>query len=245
MKKKIADASKRTTKQTRDEFSEEGSESDDEKRLLSFSHYHFKEASIYEDSTKMDVENKTLFKAFPYNVYFKVENFLTDQHYMQQYDTITWLILLLFLTCSFSVTKWIHLNWGDRGILLLFLKAYSLLKQHGVFVLEYQQWSSYHKKCHYSKTLEENYAAIKIHPEDFPFVLQKMGMQLISNRRPTMSPGVNHAVTKGFNRNIAVFKKSGKELDFDINQVTLDNLESFIPLQEYLTISIPPVQSSV
>ena len=161
---------------------------------------------------------------------------------MRQYDTITWSISLFFLIPSFSVTKWIHLNWGDKGTLLLFLKVYALLKQHGIFILEYQQWSSYHKKCHYSKTLEDNYSTIKIHPEEFPLILQKMGMQMISNRRPTLSPGINHSVTKGFNRNIAVFKKSGKEVDFDIHQVTLDNLESFIPLQEYLTISVPPVK---
>ena len=242
MKKKIADVSKRTAKQKRDDFSEEGSESDEEKQLLSFSHYHFKEVSIYEDSNQTTIINETLFKNFPYNVYFKVENFLTDQHSMRQYDTITWSISLFFLIPSFSVTKWIHLNWGDKGILLLFLKVYALLKQHGIFILEYQQWSSYHKKCHYSKTLEDNYSTIKIHPEEFPLILQKMGMQMISNRRPTLSPGINHSVTKGFNRNIAVFKKSGKEVDFDIHQGTLDNLESFIPLQEYLTISVPPVK---
>ena len=65
---------------------------------------------------------------------------------------------------------------------------------------------------------------------------------MVSNRRPTLSPNLNHSLTKGFNRNIAVFKKSGKEFEFDIQQVTLDNLESFIPLQEYIDISVPPVQ---
>ena len=69
MKKKIADVSKRTAKQKRDDFSEEGSESDEEKQLLSFSHYHFKEVSIYEDSNQTTIINETLFKNFPYNVY--------------------------------------------------------------------------------------------------------------------------------------------------------------------------------
>ena len=29
-------------------------------------------------------------KRFPYNVYFKTENFLTEPHFFSQYDTITW-----------------------------------------------------------------------------------------------------------------------------------------------------------
>lgn len=87
--KKNSDASKGTAKQRSDDFSEEGSD-DEEKQLLSFSHYHFKEKSIYEDSSENGGINETLFKNFPYNVYFKVENFLTDIHLMRQYDTITW-----------------------------------------------------------------------------------------------------------------------------------------------------------
>ncbi|CAA2984928.1 probable RNA methyltransferase At5g51130 [Olea europaea subsp. europaea] len=65
-----------------------------------------------------------------------------------------------------SVTKWIHLNWGDEGLITLFWKVWKLLQpvefidflficffmtylnyayfgQGGVFVLEPQPWSSY------------------------------------------------------------------------------------------------------
>ena len=33
---------------------------------------------------------------------------------------------------SLSVTKWIHLNWGDNGIRKLFAKVYRLLSDDGI-----------------------------------------------------------------------------------------------------------------
>lgn len=31
------------------------------------------------------------------------------------------------LHCSLSVTKWVHLNWGDEGLITLFSKVWRLL----------------------------------------------------------------------------------------------------------------------
>lgn len=44
-----------------------------------------------------------------------------------------------------SVTKWIHVNWGDAGVKALFRKVNQLLLPGGMFVLEPQPWSSYRK----------------------------------------------------------------------------------------------------
>lgn len=43
-----------------------------------------------------------------------------------------------FLLGSLSVSKWIHLNWGDDGIIKLFFKVWKLLepvsvKEHSIY----------------------------------------------------------------------------------------------------------------
>lgn len=45
-----------------------------------------------------------------------------------------------------SITKWIHLNWGDDGLKRFFRRIFLALKPGGVFILEPQAWPSYAKK---------------------------------------------------------------------------------------------------
>lgn len=78
---------------------------------------------------------------FPQNVRFYSGNYvlLNDQLLAQQnaeYDTIM----------CMSVTKWVHLNWGDEGLKRMFKRAYLQLRPGGRFVLEPQPWYSYGKK---------------------------------------------------------------------------------------------------
>lgn len=42
-----------------------------------------------------------------------------------------------------SVTKWIHLNEGDEGLLKLFHHLYDIIKSKGLCIIEYQPWKSY------------------------------------------------------------------------------------------------------
>jgi hypothetical protein len=45
----------------------------------------------------------------------------------------------------FSITKWIHLNGGDRGIISFFRKIYAVLKAGGLLLLDPQDWEGYAK----------------------------------------------------------------------------------------------------
>jgi 7SK snRNA methylphosphate capping enzyme len=47
---------------------------------------------------------------------------------------------------AFSITKWIHLNWGDEGLKRFFKRVYRHLHPGGLFVLETQDYASYRKR---------------------------------------------------------------------------------------------------
>lgn len=100
-------------------------------------------ANIDNDSSHQSVnenENKNLW-SFPENVSFRTFNYaVTDESQMvsdkQQYD----LILCL------SLTKWIHLNFGDTGLKLTFRRMFNQLRPGGKLILEAQNWASYKKR---------------------------------------------------------------------------------------------------
>ncbi|XP_051131170.1 probable RNA methyltransferase At5g51130 [Andrographis paniculata] len=102
-----------------------------------------------------------------------------------------------------SVTKWIHLNWGDNGLLTLFWRVWKLLKPGGVFILEPQPWSSYVNNRQVSETASVNYKNIQIPPEEFQdILLDKIGFRQVENLTAGLS-----GTKSGFNRPILAFWK--------------------------------------
>ncbi|XP_044471109.1 probable RNA methyltransferase At5g51130 [Mangifera indica] len=128
-------------------------------------------------------------------VSFQQENFVHSQHPLQsQYDTILCL----------SVTKWIHLNWGDDGLITLFTRIWRLLHPGGIFVLEPQPWRSYEKNRRVSQTTAANYQNIVYHPEQFQeILLDKIGFRRVE---VITSDGLSDSKT-GFDRPIFAFQK--------------------------------------
>ncbi len=87
-------------------------------------------------------EEKEESGGFPNNVFFFALNYVPESDALlevqeEEYDAIICL----------SLTKWIHLNWGDAGIRRLFLRAFRALRPGGCLILEPQPWSSYQKKA--------------------------------------------------------------------------------------------------
>ncbi|XP_047312121.1 probable RNA methyltransferase At5g51130 [Impatiens glandulifera] len=128
-------------------------------------------------------------------VSFQKENFVQSakSHENKSYHTILCL----------SVAKWIHLNWGDEGLITLFTKVWNLLEPGGIFILEPQPWLSYYKNRLVSKTTQSNYHGIKICPEQFQeILLDKIGFRTVENISADLPSSKS-----GFNRPILAFTK--------------------------------------
>ncbi|XP_015898491.2 probable RNA methyltransferase At5g51130 [Ziziphus jujuba] len=127
-------------------------------------------------------------------VSFRQENFVRSSRTPEEsYDTILCL----------SVTKWIHLNWGDDGLITLFSRIWRLLKPGGILVLEPQPWKSYENNRLVSETATLNYKNIKFRPNTFQdLLLDKIGFRTVED----LTPGLSGSKT-GFNRPMLVFQK--------------------------------------
>ncbi|KAI4347091.1 hypothetical protein L6164_007940 [Bauhinia variegata] len=136
------------------------------------------------------LEKRDLFEV----VSFRRENFVQSrQQPDKHYDTILCL----------SVTKWIHLNWGDDGLLTLFSKMWKQLKPGGILVLEPQPWKSYESNRLVSETTSVNYRNIEFRPGEFQdILLDKIGFRTVED----ITSGLSGSKT-GFNRPILVFQK--------------------------------------
>ncbi|CAL8086834.1 unnamed protein product [Calicophoron daubneyi] len=81
-----------------------------------------------------------------------------------EYDTIM----------AFSVTKWIHLNYGDAGLMRFFRRAFNLLKPGGHLILEPQPKTSY-RRTRFTAKQRSIYQSLKIDPVNLEPLLVDLG----------------------------------------------------------------------
>ncbi|EPZ34104.1 Bicoid-interacting 3 domain-containing protein [Rozella allomycis CSF55] len=136
---------------------------------------------------------------YPFNTKFITVDFLNDSHDLlkEPFDSINWDMI------SLSLTKWIHLNWGDRGIIELFKRVYNCLNPNGHFILEAQPFSSYQSKARITQLTKDIYRSIQFKPEQFKEYLLSNGFRLIK----TIQVPEGSLQTKGFKRPIWVYQK--------------------------------------
>ncbi|KAF7639816.1 Bin3-type SAM domain-containing protein [Meloidogyne graminicola] len=114
---------------------------------------------------------------FPDNVWFFCENYVlkTDEELEKVKEEFEIIFAL-------SLTKWIHLNWGDVGIRRFFHRVFRQLKTGGRFVLETAPYKDYIKYCNKKggdkppDDILNNFTNIVFHPEEFTeFLLNTVG----------------------------------------------------------------------
>jgi len=108
--------------------------------------------------------------SFPHNVSFIRADWLSDPiDSSQQYDIVL----------ALSVTKWIHLNNGDVGLLAFFQRIFDTLHQGrgAKLVLEPQHWEGYAKAKRNNPTLKQSGKDLQIRPDDFEAHLTKIGFR--------------------------------------------------------------------
>ncbi|KAF7632592.1 Bin3-type SAM domain-containing protein, partial [Meloidogyne graminicola] len=122
-----------------------------------------------------------------YNVWFSRENYvLESDEYLEmvreEYDVIL----------ALSITKWIHLNWGDEGIKRFFKRTWKHLNQGGRLLLELQDFSKYYKRAKTTPDMFETYKCIKFKPDQFKdYLINNVGFV------ECQELGTPKAVTKG------------------------------------------------
>lgn len=107
------------------------------------------------------------------------------------------------LILCLSVTKWIHLNYGDQGLKLTFKKIFNQLRPGGKLILELQNWPSYRKKKKMTSQIFENYKRVNFTPSQFADYL--LSQEVGFSHYYTL--GVTQHLSKGFKRPIFLFVK--------------------------------------
>ncbi|KAH0474930.1 MAG: uncharacterized protein KVP18_003955 [Porospora cf. gigantea A] len=150
---------------------------------------------------------------FPFNIELRTENFVRSTTEQRRQQTTAFAGRFEFVS-AFSLTKWLHLHYGDFGVKKLFELAHELLVEGGHFALEPQRWESYSNK----KTAETRQTIMNIHlkPHQFhDYLVDQLHFTFVTVFVPSMgtfrqensaSEGTFEG-SSGFNRPIFVYRR--------------------------------------
>lgn len=135
---------------------------------------------------------------FPHNVTFAQGSYVLESDELLELQKPEYDLILCM-----SLTKWIHLNWGDAGLKRSFKRMYRQLKPGGKLIFEPQSWSSYKKRKGLTETIYNNFCNIKLKPENFADYLTSPEVGF--SKYEIIGVPVNKS--KGFQRPIYLFCK--------------------------------------
>ncbi|WFD23507.1 hypothetical protein MEQU1_002198 [Malassezia equina] len=92
------------------------------------------------------------------------------------------------LILCLAVTKWIHLNQGDDGLILCLYQMASQVRPGGIVAMEIQPWRSYEQARSLSKELRASHAQLRIQPDDIEWIAERLGLQSLG----TIGQGTGH-----------------------------------------------------
>ncbi|XP_063975513.1 7SK snRNA methylphosphate capping enzyme-like [Diachasmimorpha longicaudata] len=139
-------------------------------------------------------------KGFPYNVTFVQGNYVLDDDTLLTSEQPQFDVILCL-----SITKWIHLNFGDTGLKQAFKRMHAQLRPGGVLILESQSWPSYGKKKTLTERIYRNYHSIEFFPQKFTQYLLSAEVGFTKCEVVSIPPHPS----KGFQRPIQLFTKAG------------------------------------
>uniref|UniRef100_A0A1I8NP20 RNA methyltransferase n=1 Tax=Stomoxys calcitrans TaxID=35570 RepID=A0A1I8NP20_STOCA len=135
---------------------------------------------------------------FPFNVTFVHGNYVLRDAVLLEIERPQFDVILCL-----SITKWIHLNFGDEGLKMAFKRMFLQLRSKGILVLEAQPFDNYGRRKKMTETIHTNYKNMEFFPKHFEDFL--LSPEIGFTKVDLM--GVPDHCKKGFKRPIQIFYK--------------------------------------